>query len=292
VPVSERPCSDACGAGVQRCVDNAFQSCEVPPMAFDCANTCGQGSQLCERGVLAECVVPEVVEGCMSVCGDGVRICRDDKWIACNAPRPKPPVLHALIRDFSDQHPDFERAGGGGDDRGIVRDLLGMDDKPVYASSGTTPTTSGRANFDQWYNGPIDAERDLQLQKAPDNPEMFVYQDNAFFPIDGDAVTNEGRNHNFHFTLETSFNFRYLGGEVFRFRGDDDLWVFVNRHLAIDLGGLHQSEMGEVELDRVATDFGLVTGEVYPLHLFFAERHTVQSNFSVETTIADPGTCD
>jgi hypothetical protein len=27
------------------------------------------------------------------------------------------------------------------------------------------------------------------------------------------------------------------------------------------------------------------------LHLFFAERHVINSDFSVETTIADPGTC-
>jgi fibro-slime domain-containing protein len=83
-----------------------------------------------------------------------------------------------------------------------------------------------------------------------------------------------------------------LGGEVFRFTGDDDLWVFVNRHLAIDLGGPHQSKMGEVYLDDHGAEFGIAPGNTHQLHLFFVERHVINSDFSVETTIADPGTCE
>ncbi|HET9933457.1 MAG TPA: fibro-slime domain-containing protein, partial [Polyangiaceae bacterium] len=103
---------------------------------------------------------------------------------------------------------------------------------------------------------------------------------------------NQGYSHNFHFTLATKLDFRYVGGEVFRFRGDDDLWVFINKKLAIDLGGLHQSASGEVALDVAASKLGLVRGQEYPLHLFFAERHTIDSNFSIETSIADPGSCE
>ena len=36
----------------------------------------------------------------------------------------------------------------------------------------------------------------------------------------------------------------------------------------------------------------LVIGEVYPLHFFFAERHTIESNFTIQTSIAEPGSCD
>jgi fibro-slime domain-containing protein len=47
-----------------------------------------------------------------------------------------------------------------------------------------------------------------------------------------------------------------------------------------------------VALDDVAEDFDLVLGESYPLHLFFAERHTVASTFTVETTLAQTYRCE
>ena len=53
-----------------------------------------------------------------------------------------------------------------------------------------------------------------------------------------------------------------------------------------------QSKMGEVYLDDHGAEFGITPGNTYQLHLFFVERHVINSDFSVETTIADPGTCE
>ena len=70
------------------------------------------------------------------------------------------------------------------------------------------------------------------------------------------------------------------------------MWVFINRQLAIDLGGTHSRLSAEVALDDFAARGGLARGGIYPLHFFFAERHTVESHFTLRTSIAEPGSCN
>lgn len=297
VPVATRDCTNDCGSGMQECRDGRWQSCQVPVTSRPCSDICGSGTQSCVDGAWQKCEVPDVFVECASVCGTGHEICRDGVWLPCNAPQPGPPKLVSTIRDFTEAHPDFEEpAMGVLPDLGIVAEVLGPDDKPVYLGNPRTATTSGREAFDQWYRDTpgvnLSAVIDLQLRPSPNTPGLFVYESNAFFPIDNQLFGNEGNPHNYHFTLEARTEFDYIGGEVFSFTGDDDMWVFINRRLAIDLGGLHTSLSASVNLDQEADRLGLIKGQRYPLHFFFAERHTIESNFTIRTSIAESGSCE
>ncbi len=122
----------------------------------------------------------------------------------------------------------------------------------------------------------------------------------TFFPIDGEpgAITSEDEleaatiapayggawelepgepRHNFHFTSELRFTFVYGAATSYAIEvtGDDDIWVFVNGRLAIDLGGVHTPVSQQVNLDGAT--YGLVDGERYEVALFHAERQTTGS---------------
>jgi len=203
--------------------------------------------------------------------------------------------MSVVIRDFRGyddasgaKHPDFEYALGS--TKGIVAAMLGADTKPVYGPAGPTQTTHGVAEFDQWYRDTDGVnqrfEITIPLTGDPAHPGLYVYDSNAYFPIDDMGFGNQNQSHNYHFTSEAHFTFPYRGGEVFTFRGDDDVFLFVNGHLAIDLGGVHTAETGSVDLDAQAAALGISIGNTYQMDIFHAERHTSESNFRVETTLS------
>lgn len=296
--------------------DGCSLDCRAEPVcvgAEGCTSPCGDGLKLpnedCDDGNL------QAGDGCAADCK-----LESTLWQCENAAETttRVPIVYRdmIPRIFSlkspPSHPNFEVSGESPVVvPGIVKDTLGPDRKPVYNDSvnKTESQTTNATDFKSWYTDSAYSKVVIDTLPLVDQHDgTYVYDNSgvyfdgrwvtpAFFPLDArgwatppdgpeiplfETNDQDGSKHNFSFTSEVRYWFEYQGGETLSFTGDDDVWVFVNGRLAVDLGGVHLAMSGSVTLDAAAaTQFNLKTGKIYEIVVFQAERKISRSSYKL-----------
>jgi fibro-slime domain-containing protein len=126
---------------------------------------------------------------------------------------------------------------------------------------------------------------------------VYELDDPMFFPLDGQGFCGGGPEWNFHFncygtpdaqgrnygfTMEMHRTFVKAPGQKFIFRGDDDVWLFINNKLVMDLGGMHMALSDTVLIDTMST---LLYNHTYNFDFFYCERHSNQSSIRITTNM-------
>lgn len=141
----------------------------------------------------------------------------------------------------------------------------------------------------------------------------------GFFPFNEGSASKSANTYNYGFGAKLEFNFRLTedgkvtdknGNKVpieFNFSGDDDVWVFIDGKLALDVGGAHSPATGKLDfstLTATVSDVKASAGDGSPtketkftlngkktaehtLTMFYMERGMWESNMKVTFNFPD-----
>jgi len=273
-------------ANVVRCFDMPFQRTESSLWEFDALYLCGDGTADMDgkgtcggvHGVNLGGFYPPNLTSKTETIGGEFKDYRAE-YTACGAScgatytGDKGVVPRSCVNMWC-----FDRGWYGGNCSGDgIND--GTASAAIPANRQTDPSMTG--NLDGLTTkADIDAEMNRVCYRPIQDGDLANYDNSIPMAWAGKTGTVSGL-----MCFESSAKFTYEKGQEFFFRGDDDIWVFINNQLVIDLGGNHAPAPGYVKLDTISMPEPLVEGTSYPINIFFCDRRAPGSNVRITTNI-------
>ena len=143
--------------------------------------------------------------------------------------------------------------------------------------------------YDQIYHPGWNGISIPALRFDPIGNRGYGINGSAYRTLTGDTETGSEyyKQTNYNMTLEGHAQFIYYEDDnlYFTFTGDDDVYLFINGNLVMDLGGGHAISKCGIKLNDFKTLCGLKDGQVYDFDFYYMERHGTAANFGIETNI-------
>lgn len=167
----------------------------------------------------------------------------------------------------------------------------------AYKSIVLTDNGTGTYSFEAGYSG---TKKDVRY----DRESGTIYNgtnggdESGFYPLEDlgyeqpglltatSKVNNGAKNGSFTLRGESQFVYNKDSNLYFTFTGDDDVYMYINGVLALDLGGAHGRNSKTVELNKLdPVKYGLVEGQVATFTFFYMERCSDASTFGIKTNM-------
>ncbi|XP_022091637.1 uncharacterized protein LOC110979841, partial [Acanthaster planci] len=228
--------------------------------------------------------------------------------------------LNVIYYDFSVSHPDFTSVGKSV----ISRPSYVLSPYGAWLAISDNPTGD---SFSRWFrhdtslNYAIESQLVLEWLNSSglENSSNRFWSD-AFYPVDGLGFASEGQRdcdfilHNFGFTSAIRTGIMFNGTEIITVGGGDEIWVYVNKVLVLEVHGDSSSNpvrCKKITLASAASEGGsyltpeegtivnggcqisdsvldervfleLQIGESYHFDIFHTERNPCSSEFFLE----------